>query len=192
MMTLLLRPVEPPEALANPQSIDTAPSGRLLHSAADRSFLGVGELLAIAEGLAVSAHSWPGMDRPARRIWDVMVASDTFEAWVIAWPPGGAIELHDHGGSSGAIVVASGELTETTVTERPDGVANTETTVLPAGTSTTFAAPHVHDLVNLGAVPAISVHTYAPRLTAMTHYDLAQGRLVNGRTVRYRFGAAIP
>lgn len=192
MTTLLLRPTEAPEAPASPPSTGAAASGRLLHPAADPSFLGVGELLAIAEGLAVSAHSWPGMDRPTRRIWDVMVASDTFEAWVIAWPPGGAIELHDHGGSSGAIVVASGELTETTVTERTDGQANTETTVLPAGMSTTFAAPHIHDMVNLGAVPAISVHAYSPRLTEMTHYDMADGRLVTGPTVRYRFGAAIP
>jgi hypothetical protein len=121
-----------------------------------------------------------------------MVASDTFEAWVIAWPPGGAIELHDHGGSSGAIVVASGDLTETTVTEHPDRLANTETTVLRAGMSTTFATPYIHDLVNLGTVPAISVHAYSPRLTEMTHYDMADGRLVTGPTVRYRFGAAIP
>jgi len=67
-----------------------------------------------------------------------------------------------------------------------------EATVLPAGASTAFEAPHIHDLVNLGAVPAISVHAYAPRLTAMTHYDIAQGQLVTGPTVRYRFGAAIP
>ncbi|MGH9096320.1 MAG: cysteine dioxygenase [Acidimicrobiales bacterium] len=189
MTTLLLRPSVAP---ASPQSIEAALSGRLLPPAADPTYLGVGELLAIAEGLAVSVHSWPGMDRPIRRIWDVMVASDTFEAWVIAWPPDGAIELHDHGGSSGAIVVASGELTETTVTERPDGLANTETTLLPAGTSTRFAGPRIHDMVNLGAVPAVSVHAYSPRLTEMTHYDIADGRLVTGPTVRYRFGAAIP
>jgi len=132
------------------------------------------------------------MDRPTGRVWDIIVASDAFEAWVIAWPSGGAIELHDHGGSSGAVVVVSGELVETTVTERPDGSAETEATVLPAGASTAFEAPHIHDLVNLGAVPAISVHAYAPRLTAMTHYDITQGQLVTGPTVRYRFGAAIP
>jgi mannose-6-phosphate isomerase-like protein (cupin superfamily) len=178
--------------LSSLQSIEAEQSGRLLHPAAGRSFLGAHELLAIAEGLAVSAQGWPGMDRPSRRVWDVMVASDTFEAWVIAWPRGGAIELHDHGGSSGALVVASGELVETTVTERANGRAETETTVLPVGTSTTFEAPHVHDLVNLGAVPAISVHAYAPRLTAMTYYDVAEGGLVTGRTVHYRLGAAIP
>jgi mannose-6-phosphate isomerase-like protein (cupin superfamily) len=192
MTTLLLGRAEPPVTLATPHSSEAERSGRLLHPAADPPFLGAGELLAIAEGLAVSAHSWPGMTHPTRRVWDVMVAADAFEAWVIAWPPGGAIELHDHGGSSGAIVVASGELTETTVTEHLDGLVRTETTALHAGASTTFEAPHVHDLVNLGAVPAISVHAYAPRLTAMTHYDVANGRLVTGRTVHYRFGAAVP
>ena len=138
------------------------------------------------------APSWPGMNRPARRVWDVMVASDAFEAWVIAWPPGGAIELHDHGESSGAIVVASGELTETTVTAQSDGLVRAETTVLPAGASTTFEAPHVHDLVNVRSLPAVTVHAYAPRLTTMTHYDVANDRMVTGRTVRYQFGAAIP
>jgi mannose-6-phosphate isomerase-like protein (cupin superfamily) len=192
MTTLLLRRIEPPEVSALSPLIEAEPSGRLLHPASDRSFLEVAELGAIAEGLALSASSWPGMNHPTRRIWDIMVASDSFEAWVIAWPPGGAIELHDHGESSGAMVVVSGELTETKVTSDSEGLALAETTVLPAGTGTTFEAPHVHDLVNAGTVPAISVHTYAPRLTAMTHYDMADGRLVRGRTVRYRFGAAIP
>jgi hypothetical protein len=191
MTSLLLRPVEPHGTLARPR-FDSAPqTGRRLHPAADPP-IGVAELLAIAEGLAVSAHGWPGMRRPSRRTWDIMVASDAFEAWVIAWPPGGAIELHDHGGSSGAVVVASGELTETTITEGPDGRVRTDTTVLPEGASTVFEAPYIHDLVNLGQVPAISVHAYAPRLTAMTHYDVVHGRLVSGRTAHYRFGAAIP
>ncbi|HWD52646.1 MAG TPA: cysteine dioxygenase family protein [Acidimicrobiales bacterium] len=192
MTTLLLRRIEPPEATANSPSNVTGPSARLLHPASDRSFLEVAELRAVAEGLAVSAIAWPGMNHPTRRVWDIMVASDAFEAWVIAWPPGGAIELHDHGESSGAVVVASGELTETKVTRDSDGLVQMETTVLPAGAGTTFEPPNVHDLVNGGTVPAISVHTYAPRLTAMTHYDMANRRLVPGRTVRYRLGAPIP
>ena len=192
MTTSLLPRIEPPEAPANPRWREAQQSGRLLHPTADPSFLAVGELLAIAEGLAVAAPSWPGMNRPARRVWDVMVASEAFEAWVIAWPPGGAIELHDHGESSGAIVVASGELTETKVTEQSGGLVRAETTVLPGGASITFEAPHVHDLINVGPLPAISVHAYSPRLTAMTHYDVANGRLVSGCTVRYRFGAATP
>jgi hypothetical protein len=192
MSSLLLRRLEPLRAPSRPRFPGAPQIGRRLHPAVAPSSIGADELLAIAEGLAVSAPGWPGMDRPTRRVWDIMVASDAFEAWVIAWPPGGAIELHDHGGSSGAVVVASGELVETTVTRRPDGSAETETTVLPVGASSAFEAPHIHDLVNLGTVPALSVHAYGPRLTAMTHYDIAEGQLVTGPTMHYRFGAAIP
>ena len=88
-------------------------------------------------------------------------------------------------------MVASGELTETTVTERraarKDGYDRS-----PDGSLDHVRGPHVHDLINIGDRPAISVHAYAPRLTAMTDYDVDNGRLVTGRTVRYRFGAAIP
>lgn len=192
MTSLLLPRLGPPRTPSPPRFSGAPQIGHRSHPAAAPPPIGTAELLAIAEGLAVSAPGWPGMDRPTRRVWDIMVASDTFEAWVIAWPPGGAIELHDHGGSSGAVVVAGGELVETTVTEGPDGSAETEAAVLPAGARTAFQAPHIHDLVNLGEVPAISVHVYAPRLTAMTHYDITEGRLVTGPTMRYRFGAAIP
>jgi hypothetical protein len=40
-------------------------------------------LLAIARGLADSALHWPGMGNPSHRVWDLMVASPDFEAWVI-------------------------------------------------------------------------------------------------------------
>jgi Cysteine dioxygenase type I len=30
------------------------------------------------------------------------------EAWVICWPSGGLLDLHDHGGSAGAFSVVSG------------------------------------------------------------------------------------
>ena len=37
--------------------------------------------------------------------------------------------------------------------------------------SITFGADHVHDVVNLGDEPALSIHVYAPRLVSMTFYD---------------------
>lgn len=149
------------------------------------------ELLAIAEGLTRSARTWPGMRRPRRRCWDLMVASDAFEAWVIGWPPGGAIEFHDHGDSAGAVVVASGELTETTVTDGSHGI-ETEARVLPESASTAFGTAYVHDVVNLGTAPAVSVHVYAPRLTTMTYYEITDGRLAARHTTRYRLGEAMP
>jgi hypothetical protein len=165
-----------------------------------RSMVGLGygahtgpdELLGIALGLATRAPSWPGMARPDRRRWNLMAASDAIEAWVIAWPPGGAIELHDHGGAAGAVVVAVGELVETSVVSQPSGGVALRTTTIGVGGSLRFAGHHVHDIVNLGHVPAISVHVYAPRLTSMTYYRMADGVLESGATVHYLSGAANP
>jgi hypothetical protein len=153
---------------------------------------GSDELLAIAVGLATTATSWPGMARPIHRCWDLMVASSTLEAWVIAWPPGGAIELHDHGGSGGAVVVAAGELVETAVVRRPSRGVALRTSTIRRGGSIRFAPCHVHDIVNMGASPAMSVHVYAPRLTSMTYYRVAEGDLEEGATVRYVSGEAVP
>jgi hypothetical protein len=149
-------------------------------------------LLAIARELVDSAQRWPGMRDPSQRIWELMVESDAFEAWVIGWPPGGTIELHDHGGSSGAVVVASGELVEMAVTEDRRGALSTTSTVLPASASVTFGGAHVHEIVNRGSGPAISVHTYAPRLTTMTYFELRNEILEARGTARYQLGMAIP
>ena len=67
-------------------------------------------LLAIARELAHDAQNWPGVREPARRVWQLVDSSQDFEAWVIGWPAGGSIELHDHGDSGGAVVVVQGEL----------------------------------------------------------------------------------
>ena len=34
-----------------------------------------------------------------------------------------------------------------------------------------FGAAHVHDVANLGRVPAISLHVYAPALQTMRRYE---------------------
>ena len=110
---------------------------------------------------------------------------------MIGWAPGGTIELHDHGDSGGAVVVAGGELLETLVTDRGDGSVTTATRRMATGTSWTMASGHVHDIVNDGSAPAVSVHVYAPRLTSMTHYRLDHGALLTERTVHYRLGELV-
>jgi mannose-6-phosphate isomerase-like protein (cupin superfamily) len=172
-----------PRAPSNSAFEARVSADRLLHPTSEMASYGAVELLTIARGFATCARWWPGMARPTQRTWDLMAVSDWFEAWVIAWPPGGGIELHDHGRSAGAVVVASGKLAETTVAERTDGSFVTVSRILSAGSSVTFASHHVHDIVNLGTVPAISVHVYAPRLTNMTYYEISGGRLNVSRTV---------
>src|SRR5580692_21522 len=83
------------------------------------------ELLAMAEGMAVKARQWPGLADSTSRRWELLASSETFEAWVIGWPPGGTLELHDHGDSAGAVVVAGGELVETLVAEHANGFVTT-------------------------------------------------------------------
>src|SRR5580700_2798663 len=85
------------------------------------------ELQAVAEGLATLARGWTGMVGATRRRWQLLAAAPSFEAWVIGWPPGGTIELHDHGDSAGAVVVVDGELVETLVTHQIDGSVTTTT-----------------------------------------------------------------
>ena len=89
------------------------------------------KLLTIAEELAYKAQKWSGARDSTRRVWELIVAAQGFESWVIGWPPGGAIELHDHRESSGALVVTHGELVEIVVTEDEQGTFATKRTVLP-------------------------------------------------------------
>ena len=149
------------------------------------------DLLAMAEGFARSATGWPGMDDPVERCWRTIAVTDRFEAWVVGWPAGGAIELHDHGESSGAVVVVSGTLVERTVAEGDGSLVATSRPVA-AGGHVVFGPGHVHDLVNPGPGPALSVHVYGPRLRSMTYFASDDGRtLVPVRTEEYREGLLV-
>ena len=101
-----------------------------------------------------------------------------FDAWLIAWPPGGQVALHDHGASAGAIRVIEGALTEA-VPWRDDGgqlcLARRE---LHGGTTLGFAPGHVHDVTNESGLHALSLHVYSPALTFMTQYDVTADGLV--------------
>ena len=149
-------------------------------------------LLALARELTLTARAWPSMHEPTRRVWNLMASSQDVEAWVIGWPPGGAIELHDHGESSGALVVVEGELIEMSVAEDERGDLAIASTVMPATASVNFGLGRVHGIVNKGPDPAISVHVYAPRLTGMTYYEFTDGILRARASVNCQPGTAQP
>jgi hypothetical protein len=133
------------------------------------------DLTAIAEGFAVSAAGIPELHDLPERAWVLLAVTDLFEAWAIGWPTGGKIDFHDHGPSKGAVVVASGTLTETTVRSVAPGVALITTRPIGPGMSRRFGPGYVHDLVNDGEQEAISVYVYGPRLAAMSYYRLDEG-----------------
>jgi hypothetical protein len=140
------------------------------------------DLLAIAQGFGVSANSIPELQGLSKRTWLLLAVTDLFEAWAIGWPAGGTIELHDHGLSSGAVVVTSGCLTETTVRPTNRGVALIASRSIEAGQHRTFGPRYIHDLTNHGDEQAMSVHVYSPRLTSMAYYRVDQiGKLVPRR-----------
>ena len=166
----------------------TESAGRL----ARRRPLTAGELLEVAEGLARSADAWPGLADPVERCWRTIAVTDRFEAWVVAWPVGGAVELHDHGDCAGAVVVASGRLVETSLHPGGDGGPVGRTTPVAVGGHLVFEPGHVHDLVNHGPGPALSAHVYTPALRTMNFFERTpEGGLAPVRSEHYRDGLLV-
>lgn len=140
--------------------------------------------LEIATRLA-PAIRWPGVPEVGERSWRLLALTAEFDAWVIAWPCGGRIELHDHGPSRGAFVVLEGSLVESTPWRDDTGRLMLEHRDLGFGTARRFAPGHVHDVRNVSESVALSLHVYAPPLISMTHYELADTQLIP-RHVRRR------
>jgi Cysteine dioxygenase type I len=121
---------------------------------------------------------------------------DEVDVWLISWVPGHRTELHDHGGSLGALTLLSGSLDEF----RWDG-ETLRCRRLKAGDQAGFPLGWVHDVVwaptapgssvtSPGATspsktqqPSLSVHAYSPPLTVMSYYEVTgQQRLRRKRT----------
>ena len=135
-------------------------------------------LVAIAAGLAeVSSPSdlRPGGSTSERQ-YERILATETYEAWLIHWPAGTGLDLHDHGDSAGAFAVVDGELHETSI---EGGVARVR--AVSAGGHSSFGAGQVHGVANNGNRPATSVHVYSPPLESMNFYV---GGVVDSTSVR--------
>ncbi len=113
---------------------------------------------------------------------------DEVDIWLISWVPWHRTELHDHGGSLGALTLLSGSLDEF----RWDG-EKLRCRRLGAGDQAGFPLGWVHDVVwaptgpgssvTSPAVPSLSVHAYSPPLTVMSYYEVTdRQRLRRKRT----------
>jgi len=135
--------------------------------AGDMEVLDTDVLTAIAAGLAEVSPPWdlrPGESEHERHYERVLV-TPTYEAWVIYWPAGTGLDLHDHGNSAGAFAVVDGQLGETRV-EQGGPVARE----LSRGDVVSFVAGQVHGVANDSARAATSVHVYSPPISAMNYY----------------------
>ncbi len=86
------------------------------------------------------------------------------ELWLLTWMPGQGTWWHDHGGVCGSFAVIKGELCEQ-VSTRPTevdldapGSHPDHETVVRAGGQLTFAASHLHRVVNHTSTSAVSLH----------------------------------
>ena len=125
-------------------------------------------------------HVMPAGGPPTDERWFTRLhGDDELDVWLISWVPERSTELHDHGGSLGAVTVVSGALVET----RWDGDALRQRH-LDAGDQAGFPLGWVHDVVWSPSRPAsapvrmptptLSVHAYSPPLTAMSYYEVTE------------------
>ncbi|UMB70759.1 cysteine dioxygenase [Mycobacterium paraterrae] len=137
-------------------------------------------------------HIVPPGGVPTDDRWFVRLhGDDEVDVWLISWVPGHRTELHDHGGSLGAVTLLSGSLDEL----RWDG-EQLRCRRLSAGDQAAFPLGWVHDVVwaptrspvsasslSVPPEPALSVHAYSPPLTVMSYYEVTdQHRLRRKRT----------
>ncbi|MFV8319985.1 cysteine dioxygenase [Mycobacterium sp. 23] len=125
-------------------------------------------------------HLLPDGGVPETERWFTRIhGDDELDIWLISWVPGHATELHDHGGSLGALTVLSGSLNE----YRWDG-SRLRRRRLDAGDQAGFPLGWVHDVVwaprpaaittPAPVAPTLSVHAYSPPLTAMSYYNVTE------------------
>lgn len=109
------------------------------------------------------------IERGEERGFVRLLETPTHEAWLIAWARTSGLDLHDHGGSAGAIHVVRGRLHEEyTDLDRPHHLRSRQ---LGPGRSVLVPASRAHEVTNRGPGLALSIHVYSPPITTMTFYD---------------------
>ncbi len=142
----------------------------LVSEAPDRP-LAPAALLSVVRELARDAETWRALARhDPRERWFLRLATQArFDTWLIGWDAHQGVDLHDHGGSSGALYVVAGELYETS--GRRDGLGPMREQRLVAGSARAFGPSHVHRVVNSSEEVATTIHVYSPPLVTMDFYQ---------------------
>ena len=130
--------------------------------------------------MALHVAPWRGPLPLTERRYQLLERTADYEVWVISWPVGVGLLLHDHGGSAGAFQVVDGVLEETSTTVRGRRLRRR---LIGPGQGKSFGAEYVHSIVNPETAPATSVHVYSPPLTSMTFYSQSPSGLIVSRVV---------
>ena len=147
------------------------------------TMLSLARLAEIVRETAAAERSWRPIVRftdEARWFWRLELATN-YEIWLLSWLPGQHTGFHDHGEARGAFAVAQGELRESLA---ESGRTDIRHRTAAAGSVTSFGGRHLHDVSNVAAEPAISVHAYSPPLAAMRRYEMTASGLAMVGTER--------
>jgi hypothetical protein len=111
-------------------------------------------------------HELPGAGRRYAQL-DVGRLATRVDAWLIAWPHGSVLPMHDHAGSRAVLRVLRSELLERFV----DHGRIVERLVRGAGVH--LPPDHLHAVANVSDEEVLSLHVYSPTLaTVRFHHEL--------------------
>ena len=120
-------------------------------------------------------HVLPLGGPPADERWFTRLhGDDELDVWLISWVPERSTELHDHGGSLGALTVVSGALAKLVGTVTYCASAGWRQAIRLVSRSagcTTSSGRQSRGHPSAGRYD-LSVHAYSPPLTAMSYYDV--------------------
>ncbi len=141
-----------------------------------RAQLSPARLARLAGAIAADPGQWRQIVRytPGERWYTRLELTQDYEIWLLSWLPGQRTGFHDHGGASGALAVAAGELLERTAAVGRTSVASR---TVRAGIVRSFGPGYLHDVAGAGQ-PAVSVHAYSPPLALMRRYEMTPAGLV--------------
>ena len=138
-------------------------TARELHPTRDRSLpIGIDTIESIALGLAavIGTEAEPPAHGEVHR--HRVIATASYDAWVVTVGPQTAIEPHDHDGSIGVIAVTDGRLIEFGLDD--DAQRRSRLRHLVVGDITAVSITHRHSLANPDRVPATTVQVFSPPL----------------------------
>jgi cysteine dioxygenase type I len=111
---------------------------------------------------------------PERRRYALAFEDERMDAWVLSWMPGQATGFHDHYISSVGLCVAQGTVRED---QMRYGHHHLERH-LTAGDSRHGDATYIHRVRHVEGTPAVTIHTYSPRLEWVGQYRLGDDGIV--------------
>jgi hypothetical protein len=140
------------------------------------------ELLELVSSIAADSPLWrPHVAYSDSERHYISLYRDTHvDVWVLCWTPQNDTGWHDHDGSSGAVAVVEGRLTEHNLAV---SVPSLQTEIV-AGHAFSFGPEHIHRLTGT-AVGSVSIHAYSPPLWRMGQYSISSTGVLRRTSVSY-------